>query len=39
MQKMQDMQVQSLGHKGPLQEEMAAPLQDSCLGNPTDRGA
>ena len=33
------MQVQSLGCKDPLEEEMVNPLQYSCLENPTDRGA
>ena len=36
---MQEMQVQSLGQEDPLEEELANPLQYSCLGNPTDRGA
>ena len=36
---MQEMQVQSLGREDPLEEELANPLQYSCLGNPTDRGA
>ena len=35
------MQVRSLGWEDSLEEEMATvpPLQYSCLGNPTDRGA
>ena len=36
---MQEMQVQSLGQKDPLEEEMATLLQYSRLGNPVDRGA
>ena len=32
-------QVQFLGREDPLEEEMAAPSQYSCLENPTDRGA
>ena len=35
---MQETQVQSLGWEDPLEEEMATPLQDSCLENPMDRG-
>ena len=35
---MQEMPVQSLGQEDPLEEELAAPLQYSCLGNPMDRG-
>ena len=31
------MLVQSLGQGDSLDEEMANPLQYSCLGNPTDR--
>ena len=31
--------VRSLGWENPLEEEMANPLQYSCLENPTDRGA
>ena len=31
--------VRSLGWEDPLEKEMAAPLQYSCLGNPTDKGA
>ena len=30
---------ESLGQEDPLQEEMATPLQYSCLENPMDRGA
>ena len=36
---MQETQVQSLGWEDPLEEELANPLQYSCLKNPTDRGA
>ena len=36
---MQEMRVQSLGQKDPLEEEMATLLRYSCLGNPMDRGA
>ena len=37
---MQEMQVQSLGQKDPLEEERANhPLLYSCLKNPMDRGA
>ena len=32
-------QAQSLGGEDPLEEEMANPLQCSCLENPKDRGA
>ena len=32
-------QVQSLGWEDRLEEEMANPLQCSCLENPKDRGA
>ena len=35
----QGTQVQSLGQEDLLEEEMATPLQYSCLGNPKDRGA
>ena len=31
--------VRSLGQEDPLEEEMATPLQDSCLENPVDGGA
>ena len=31
--------VRSLGREDPLEEEMANPLQYSCLENPMDRGA
>ena len=34
---MQEMRVQSLGWKDPLEKEMA--IQYSCLENATDRGA
>ena len=33
------MWVQSLGREDLLEEEMAKPLQYSCLGNPMERGA
>ena len=33
----QEIQVQSMSWKDPLEKEMA--LQYSCLGNPMDRGA
>ena len=33
------MQIQSLGWEDPLEEEMANPLQYSCLENLMDRGA
>ena len=36
---MQETQVQSLGQEDPLEKETKNPLQDSCLGNPMDRGA
>ena len=36
---MQERWVQSLGQVDSLEEEMANPLQCSCLGNPMDRGA
>ena len=35
----QETWVQPLGGADPLGEEMATPLQFSCLGNPMDRGA
>ena len=35
---MQETWVQSLGQEDPLETEMANLLQDSCLGNATDRG-
>ena len=35
----QEMRVRSLGREDPLEEEMANPLQNSCLENPLDRGA
>ena len=37
MQETEEMQVQFLGQKDPLEKEMA--LQYSCLENPMDRGA
>ena len=33
---MQETQVGSLGLEDPLEEEMATPLQSSCLQNPMD---
>ena len=33
------MQIQFLGWEDPLEEEMANPLQYSCLTNSMDRGA
>ena len=39
MQEMLEMQIQSLGWEDPLEEEMANPLQYSCLENLMDRGA
>ena len=39
MQEPQERQVQSLGWKDPLEEEMAAHSSHSCLENPMDRGA
>ena len=38
MQEIQEMRVQSLSQKDPLEYEMAAPLHYSCLGNPMDKG-
>ena len=38
-QETQQSQVQSLGGEDPLEEEIANPLQYSCLGNLMDRGA
>ena len=38
MQETQEMEVQSLGHEDPLEEEMATHSQYSCLENPMDRG-
>ena len=35
----QETLVQSLAQGDSLEEEMAKPLQYSCLGNPTDREA
>ena len=35
----QEMWVRSLGQEDSLQEGNGKPLQDSCLGNPVDRGA
>ena len=39
MQETQEMQVQSLGQGRSPGEGNGNPLQYSCLGNPTDRGA
>ena len=39
MQEIQEMPGQSLGQEDPLKEEMATPLQYSCLENPMDIGA
>ena len=39
MQEMEETWVLSLGGEDPLEEEMAKPLQYTCLRNPTDRGA
>jgi len=36
---MQEMWVQSLGGKDPLEKEMATHSSISCLENPMDRGA
>ena len=36
---MQEMQLQSLGWKDPLEKESGNPLLYSCLGNPMSRGA
>ena len=35
---MQEMQVQSLDWKDPLEKENGNPLQYSCLGNPINKG-
>ena len=35
---MQETWLQSLGHEGTLEKEMATLLQYSCLENPVDRG-
>ena len=35
---MQEMQSWSLGQEDPLEEDMANPLQYSCLGNTMDKG-
>ena len=39
MQEMQEMWVLSLSQKDPLEKEIAAHSQHSCLGNSRDRGA
>ena len=39
VQETQETWVQSFGWEDPLEEEMANPLQYSCLENPMDRGA
>ena len=36
---MQKMWVQYFGREDPLEKGNGNPLQYSCLGNPTDRGA
>ena len=36
---MQETRVQSLCWEDPLEKEMSTPLQNSCLGNPMDKGA
>ena len=36
---MQETQVRLLGREDPLEEGNGNPLQDSCVGNPVDRGA
>ena len=38
-QEAQETQVRPLSREDPLEEEMANPVQYSCLGNPMDRGA
>ena len=38
MPELQEMWLDPLGGKDPVQEEMVTPLQDSCLGTPMDRG-
>ena len=35
---MQEVQVQSLDWKDPLEKGMAYPLQNSCLESPMERG-
>ena len=39
MQELRETWIQSLGWEDPLEEDMANPLQYSCLENPIDRGA
>ena len=39
MQEIQEMQFWFLGREDALEEEMATPLQYSCLENSTDRRA
>ena len=39
MQERQETGVWSLGREDPLEQEMASPVQYSCLGNPTGGGA
>ena len=39
MQSVKEMQGKCLGWEDPLYEEMATPLQHSCLENPMNRGA
>ena len=36
---MQETRVQSLCWEDPLEKGMSTPLQNSCLGNPMDKGA
>ena len=36
---MQETRARPLGQENPLEEEMANPLQCSCLEDPMDRGA
>ena len=36
---MQETRVRSLCQEEPLEKKNGNPLQNSCLGNPTDRGA
>ena len=39
MQEIQEMQFWSLGREDALEEDLATPLQYSCLENSMDRGA
>ena len=36
---MQETQLRSQGQEDPLENGNGNPLQDSCLGNPMDKGA